>query len=41
MLQLFPEGASFTRATLGSTRTAGLQPRLRVTYALKFPFEAP
>ncbi len=41
MLQLFPEGVSFTRATFGSSRTAGFTPRLRVTYALKFPFERP
>jgi hypothetical protein len=41
MLQLFPEASSFTRATFGSTRTAGLQPRLRVTYARNVQFEAP
>jgi hypothetical protein len=41
MLQLIPEAVSFTRATFGSTRTQGLRPRLRVTYALKFPFEEP
>jgi hypothetical protein len=41
MLQLFPEGASFTRATFGSSRTPGLRPRLRVSYARTFPFEAP
>ncbi|HXW97952.1 MAG TPA: hypothetical protein VEI47_10225 [Gemmatimonadales bacterium] len=41
MLQLFPEAASFTTATFGSSRTPGFAPRLRVTYALKFPFEAP
>jgi hypothetical protein len=41
MMQLSPEGSSFTRATFGSTRTPGLVARLRVTYANKFPFEAP
>jgi hypothetical protein len=40
VLQLLPEASSFTRATFGSTR-AGQVPRLRLTYALKFPFEAP
>lgn len=41
MLQLFPEASSFTRATFGSSRIAGYQPRLVVTYALTFPFENP
>lgn len=41
LLQVLPEGSSFTRATFGSSRTPGLSPRLRVTYARKFPFEAP
>lgn len=41
MLQLFPEGSSFTRATFGSSRSVGFTPRLRVTYALTFPFEKP
>lgn len=41
MLQLFPEASSFTRATFGSSRTAGLVPRLRLTYAIPFPFENP
>lgn len=41
MLNLIPEISNFTRATFGSTRTPGFAPRLRVTYALKFPFEAP
>jgi hypothetical protein len=41
ILQLFPEGSSFTRATFGSSRSAGFVPRLRVTYALTFPFERP
>jgi len=41
MLQLFPEASSFIRATYGSSRTPGFAPRLRVTYALTFPFENP
>ena len=41
LLQLVPEGSSFSRATFGSSRTPGFVPRLRVTYARKFPFEAP
>ena len=41
MLQLFPEASSFTRATFGSSRSVGYMPRLRVTYALTFPFEKP
>lgn len=41
MLQLFPETSNFTRATFGSSRSAGFTPRLRVTYALTFPFEKP
>jgi hypothetical protein len=41
LLQLLPEGSSFSRATFGSSRSPGLVPRLRVTYARKFPFEAP
>lgn len=41
LLQLIPEGSSFSRVTFGSSRTAGFTPRLRVTYARKFPFEAP
>ena len=43
ILQLFPEASSFSRATFGSDagRTPGFAPRLRITYALKFPFEAP
>lgn len=40
MLGLSPEASSFTRATFGSTR-AGQAPRLRITYALQFPFEVP
>jgi hypothetical protein len=43
ILQIFPEASSFSRATFGSDslRTPGLAPRLRVTYAVRFPFEAP
>ena len=41
LLQLLPEGSSFSRATFGSSRSPGLVPRLRVTYARRFPFEAP
>ncbi len=41
ILQLFPEASSFTRATFGSSRTAGFEPRLRVTFASTFPFDAP
>ncbi len=41
MLQLFPETSSFIRATFGSSRSPGFTPRLRVTYALTFPFEKP
>jgi len=43
ILQMFPEGSSFSRATFGSdaTRTPGFAPRLRITYALRYPFEAP
>jgi hypothetical protein len=38
-VQLIPETSSFARPELGSTRTAGFAPRLRVTYAREFPFE--
>ncbi len=41
ILQLSPEVGTFTRPIFGSTRTVGAQPRLRVTYARTFPFEAP
>lgn len=41
VLQILPEAASFTRATFGSSRTPGFEPRLRVTYVRKYPFEAP
>lgn len=41
VLQLFPEVSSFTRAVFGSTRTPASQARLRITYALPYPFEAP
>jgi hypothetical protein len=35
------ETASFTRATFGSSRTPGFAPRLRLTYAVSFPFGGP
>ena len=41
VLQLFPEVSSFTRAVFGSSRTPASQARLRITYALPYPFEAP
>jgi hypothetical protein len=41
-LKLLPEGASFTRAVFGSTRSPEVgAPRLRITYMLSFPFENP
>jgi hypothetical protein len=40
-LSLTPEGSSFTRATFGSTRTPGMTPRLKVTYAVPFRFARP
>lgn len=40
-LSLLPEGASFTRAAFGSTRSAIGVPRLRVAYMREFPFETP
>jgi hypothetical protein len=40
-LSLTPEGSSFTRATFGSTRTPGMAPRLKVTYAVPFRFARP
>ncbi len=42
VLTLLPEGASFTRAVFGSTRSPTVgPPRLRITYMLSFPFENP
>lgn len=41
ILQLSPEVSSFTRPIFGSTRTPGMVPRLRVTFARPFPFEEP
>jgi len=38
-VQLIPETSSFSRPEFGSTRTAGLVPRLRLTFARNFPFE--
>jgi hypothetical protein len=41
-LRLLPEGASFTRAVFGSSRSPEVGiPRLRITYMLSFPFENP
>ena len=40
-LSLTPEGSSFTRATFGSTRSPGMKPRLKVTYAVPFRFARP
>jgi hypothetical protein len=41
-IKLLPEGASFTRAVFGSTRSATVgAPRLRISYMLSFPFENP
>ncbi len=40
-LSLTPEGSSFTRATFGSSRTPGMAPRLKVTYAVPFRFARP
>lgn len=37
-LALTPEGASFTTATFGSTRTGAHLPRLRITYARRLDF---
>ncbi|MDQ3223494.1 MAG: hypothetical protein M3Q75_08520 [Gemmatimonadota bacterium] len=43
VLSLTPEGASFSRPVFYSTRAAdpALRPRLRLSYLLAFPFEAP
>lgn len=41
ILQLSPEASSFTRPIFGSTRTPGMVPQLRVTFARPFPFEDP
>jgi hypothetical protein len=41
-LTLLPEGATFTRAVFGSSRSPEVGvPRLRITYVLSFPFENP
>ncbi len=39
-IALTPEASSFTRAVFGSTRK-GVPPKLRLTYAIPFPFETP
>lgn len=39
LLAASPEAASFARATFGSSRSPGFEPRLRLTYALPYPFE--
>lgn len=42
MLQMFPEGSTFTVAKLGGSRSGpALRPRLRVTYTLTYPFGNP
>lgn len=41
MFAVIPEISNFTRATLGSTRTPGLGPRLKLTYAVPFRFTRP
>lgn len=41
LLSMNPEASSFVRATFGSTRTPGHQPRLRLTYALPYHFTRP
>lgn len=41
VLRLIPEAQSFTRVAFGSSRTPGMVPALRVTYALNFPFANP
>ena len=40
-LSLAPEASNFIRAAFSSTRTAGREPRLLLTYAPSFPFERP
>ncbi len=40
-LTLTPEGSSFTRAEYFSSRSPSGRPRLRLTYALRYPFERP
>lgn len=41
ILGVTPEGASFGRPIVSSTRSATGQPRLRITYLKVFPFERP
>lgn len=40
-VQMNSEASTFTAPFLGSTRTPGREPRLRVTYLPRFPFEKP
>jgi hypothetical protein len=40
-VSLEPEGSSFTQVQFGSTRSVVPAPRLRLTYALTFPFQRP
>lgn len=39
MLSIAPEAATFSNARFGSSRIAGFEPRLRLTYAMPYPFE--
>ncbi len=39
MVTLAPEAATFGTARFGSSRIPGLEPRLRLTYAMPYPFE--
>lgn len=39
MLSLAPEAATFGNARFGSSRIAGFEPRLRLTFAMPYPFE--
>ena len=39
IVALTPEASTFGRAEFGSSRTAGAQPAIRLTYALPYPFE--
>ncbi|MEP6571092.1 MAG: hypothetical protein ABJD11_00285 [Gemmatimonadota bacterium] len=41
MISMEPEGSGFTLVQFGSTRSATPAPRLRLTYALSFPFQRP
>lgn len=39
IIALTPEAATFGSATFGSSRTPGMQPAIRLTYARPYPFE--